>query len=126
RPGQGGVWRCATSTAGMLTSLATGSGKHRLLLGRRRARRSLSSVRSPASGPEAAQLWHARACPYEAARALAASDDEPAVREALARFEQLGARRWPRWSPDGYATVARAVFRVAHGRRPELTRPGSP
>jgi DNA-binding CsgD family transcriptional regulator len=36
--------------------------------------------------------WAARGCPYEAARALAESDDEDALREALDVFENLGAR----------------------------------
>lgn len=40
---------------------------------------------------QAATAWAARRCPYERARALA-EGDEPAQREALASFEQLGAR----------------------------------
>ncbi|HEY7295692.1 MAG TPA: AAA family ATPase, partial [Dehalococcoidia bacterium] len=39
----------------------------------------------------AAQRWQALGCPYEAAMALA-DGDEPALREALATFERLGAR----------------------------------
>jgi DNA-binding CsgD family transcriptional regulator len=40
----------------------------------------------------AAAAWAARGCRYEAARALAESTDEDALREALATFEGLGAR----------------------------------
>ena len=40
----------------------------------------------------AADAWNARGCPYEAARALAESDDEALLREALDVFESLGAR----------------------------------
>ena len=40
----------------------------------------------------AAEAWAARGCPYEAARALAESSDESALREALEAFEGLGAR----------------------------------
>ncbi len=40
----------------------------------------------------AAAHWRELGCPYEAARALAEGGDEPAVREALAEFERLGAR----------------------------------
>jgi DNA-binding CsgD family transcriptional regulator len=41
---------------------------------------------------EAAAAWWERDCPYEAARALAESGDEEALREALDVFEELGAR----------------------------------
>ena len=40
---------------------------------------------------EAAERWQAIGCPYEAALALADGDDEPALREALAVFDRLGA-----------------------------------
>lgn len=40
---------------------------------------------------EAAQAWQELNCPYEAARALADSDDEAALKAALAAFERLGA-----------------------------------
>ncbi len=40
---------------------------------------------------EAAAAWRALGCPYEAGLALAGSDDEASLREALQRFEQLGA-----------------------------------
>jgi DNA-binding CsgD family transcriptional regulator/tetratricopeptide (TPR) repeat protein/GTPase SAR1 family protein len=40
----------------------------------------------------AAKAWTARGCRYEAARALAESTDEGALREALLVFEELGAR----------------------------------
>jgi DNA-binding CsgD family transcriptional regulator len=41
---------------------------------------------------EAAEEWRRLDCPYEAARALAESDDEAALRQALEAFERLGAR----------------------------------
>jgi DNA-binding CsgD family transcriptional regulator len=41
---------------------------------------------------EAAQAWRDLGCSYEAARALAESDDETALKEALTVFEELGAR----------------------------------
>jgi predicted ATPase/DNA-binding CsgD family transcriptional regulator len=40
----------------------------------------------------AAARWQELGCPYEAAQALAYSDDEAALRCALAEFERLGAR----------------------------------
>jgi DNA-binding CsgD family transcriptional regulator len=40
---------------------------------------------------EAARLWSALGCPYEAALALADADDEASLREALHRLEDLGA-----------------------------------
>ena len=40
----------------------------------------------------AATTWQRLGCPYEALRALAESDDEAALKEALAGFEALGAR----------------------------------
>ena len=40
----------------------------------------------------AATAWEALGCPYEAARARTEGNDEAAVREAVAVFEQLGAR----------------------------------
>lgn len=40
----------------------------------------------------AAELWAELGCPYEAASALAESDNEAALLEALAEFERLGAR----------------------------------
>jgi DNA-binding CsgD family transcriptional regulator len=40
----------------------------------------------------AAASWQALGCPYEAARALADSDDEATLRQALAEFNRLGAR----------------------------------
>jgi DNA-binding CsgD family transcriptional regulator len=39
----------------------------------------------------AAAAWREIGCPYEEARALAASDDPDAVRQAVTTFEQLGA-----------------------------------
>jgi DNA-binding CsgD family transcriptional regulator len=43
-------------------------------------------------GPRAAQLWSAMGCPYEAALALADTDDENALRRALAELHALDAR----------------------------------
>ena len=40
---------------------------------------------------EAAQLWTGLGCPYEAAMALLDATDEPALREALRIFTDLGA-----------------------------------
>jgi DNA-binding NarL/FixJ family response regulator len=40
----------------------------------------------------AATAWQELGCPYEAARALADSRDEAALRDALDAFERLGAR----------------------------------
>jgi DNA-binding NarL/FixJ family response regulator len=40
----------------------------------------------------AADRWRALGCPYEAAAALADSDQEPQLREALAELERLGAQ----------------------------------
>jgi DNA-binding NarL/FixJ family response regulator len=40
----------------------------------------------------AADRWRALACPYEAAAALADSDQEPQLRAALTELERLGAR----------------------------------
>ena len=48
--------------------------------------------RSSGDWAGAAAAWRALGCPYEAARALADSDDETVLREALVAFEQLGAR----------------------------------
>jgi DNA-binding CsgD family transcriptional regulator len=46
---------------------------------------------------EAARAWRELGCPYEAARALSESDDEAALREALAEFERLGAQPMIQW-----------------------------
>jgi DNA-binding CsgD family transcriptional regulator len=40
----------------------------------------------------AADAWERLGCPYEAARASAEGDDPDAVRQAIARFDRLGAR----------------------------------
>jgi DNA-binding CsgD family transcriptional regulator len=40
---------------------------------------------------DAASSWHQLGCPYEAAWVLATYGDEPALREALAEFDRLGA-----------------------------------
>ena len=44
-----------------------------------------------AAAREAAEAWRQRGCPYEAARALAESEEGSAVREALAELDRLGA-----------------------------------
>jgi DNA-binding CsgD family transcriptional regulator len=41
---------------------------------------------------KAAESWHALGCPYEAALALADSDDHATVREAIDQLHELGAR----------------------------------
>ena len=41
---------------------------------------------------EAAALWEAQGCPYEAAQAMAESDSEPILRLALDRLDDLGAK----------------------------------
>jgi ATP/maltotriose-dependent transcriptional regulator MalT len=45
-----------------------------------------------ASPAAAADAWRARKCPYEAARALAESEDQELLLEALGEFERLGAQ----------------------------------
>jgi DNA-binding CsgD family transcriptional regulator len=40
----------------------------------------------------AAELWEEMGCPYEAALALSAADDDDALRRALAEFHRLGAQ----------------------------------
>ncbi len=88
-------------------ALALAKGAH---VGDRRARLLVASPRPargeiavPASAlpfalelngdPDAAaREWTALGCPYEAALALAASDDEAALRRALAELQRLGAR----------------------------------
>jgi DNA-binding NarL/FixJ family response regulator len=64
----------------------------------------------------AADRWRALGCPYEAAAALADSDQEPQLRAALTELERLGARPLA-------ALVARrlrelGVRAVARGPRP--------
>jgi DNA-binding CsgD family transcriptional regulator len=46
---------------------------------------------------EAAEAWRGLNCPYEAARALSESDDEAALKHALAELERLGARPMAQW-----------------------------
>ena len=69
---------------------------------------------------EAAAAWDAAAAPYEAARARAESDDEDALRMALAEFERLDAR------PDAARARRRlrrlGVARVPRGPRPSTRR----
>lgn len=49
------------------------------------------SIRGDWAG--AAELWQDLGCPYERALALAAADDEAALREGLDELNRLGARR---------------------------------
>lgn len=60
----------------------------------------------------AAGLWTDLGCPYEAALALGASDDEGALRQALGELERLGAR------PAAAAVAQRLRALVARGPRP--------
>ena len=75
-------------------SSRTGSGRParstRSGLDRRAVRRQIAG---DAAG--AAAAWAAQGCVYESARALAESDDEGALRDALAELEELGARPPP-------------------------------
>jgi DNA-binding CsgD family transcriptional regulator/tetratricopeptide (TPR) repeat protein len=64
---------------------------------------------------EAAAAWRERACPYEAARALAEAEDEAALREALAVFEGLGAEPAAKAVRHGLRGLGAAVPR---GPRP--------
>ena len=59
----------------------------------RRSRRSIGRMRSNSTGQQrdAADAGGSIGCPYEEALALGGSDDEALLREALQRFEQLGA-----------------------------------
>ena len=63
----------------------------------------------------ASEAWRARGCPYEAARALAESDDDEALLEALAELERLGAG--PAAKLTRLALRARGVA-VPRGPRP--------
>jgi DNA-binding CsgD family transcriptional regulator/tetratricopeptide (TPR) repeat protein len=63
----------------------------------------------------AAEAWAARGCSYESARALAESDDEAALREALDAFEELGARP--------AAQLVRQALRAAGAPVPRGPRP---
>jgi len=58
---------------------------------------------------EAAAAWDRRGCRYEAALALFDAQDEPSLREALRRFDDLGAK--------AAATLARRALRVLGARR---------
>ena len=58
---------------------------------RARARRGAISPQMAGAPREAAAIWIALGCPYEAAWALAESGDEEALHDALAKFERLGA-----------------------------------
>jgi DNA-binding CsgD family transcriptional regulator/tetratricopeptide (TPR) repeat protein len=65
---------------------------------------------------EAASMWRDLGCPYEAARALAGSDDEGLLREAFATFDTLGAR-------PAAASVVRRMRKLGHRAIPRGARP---
>jgi DNA-binding CsgD family transcriptional regulator len=65
----------------------------------------------------AAEAWRSRGCTYEAARALAESDDAGAVGEALETFEELGARP--------AAQLARQALRATGAPVPRGPRPAT-
>jgi DNA-binding CsgD family transcriptional regulator len=64
----------------------------------------------------AAERWRALGCPYEAATALADSDQEAPLRTALAEFERLGAR--PAAALAGRRLRELGVRGLARGPRP--------
>lgn len=64
---------------------------------------------------EAAASWRQLGCPYEAARVLATHGDEPALREALAEFDRLGAEPATRFTRRRMR--ATGVRRVPRGAR---------
>jgi DNA-binding CsgD family transcriptional regulator len=73
--------------------------------------------------PAAAKLWDDIGCPYEAALARAETDEEPALRQALAGFQNLGA------VPAARLTVQRlrehGVRSIGRGpRRSTINNPG--
>lgn len=65
---------------------------------------------------EAAEHWQALNCPYEAARALAESDDETHLKEALTTFERLGAQPLARALRHRMQTLG--ITGIARGPRP--------
>jgi DNA-binding CsgD family transcriptional regulator len=65
----------------------------------------------------AAEAWAARGCVFESARALAESDDEGALREALDAFEELGSRP--------AAQLVRQALRAAGAPVPRGPRPAT-
>jgi DNA-binding NarL/FixJ family response regulator len=64
----------------------------------------------------AADRWQALGCPYEAADALADSDQEPQLRAALSELERLGAR--PRAAAVARKLRELGVRGLARGPRP--------
>jgi DNA-binding CsgD family transcriptional regulator len=71
----------------------------------------------------AADRWRALGCPYEAAAALADSDQEPQLRQALTELERLGARPWPPRSPAGCGSWGSGVWPEGPVPPPAPTRP---
>jgi DNA-binding CsgD family transcriptional regulator len=65
---------------------------------------------------KAGELWREIGCPYEAALALAAGDDPLAVRQAIDRLQQLGAR--PAAAVVARGLRERGVRGVPRGPRP--------
>ena len=74
----------------------------------------------------AAHYWRGAGCPYEAALARAASDDDEEVRAAIEELQAMGARPAARSSPAACANAASAASRAARSRALARTRPASP
>jgi DNA-binding CsgD family transcriptional regulator len=75
---------------------------------------------------EAAQLWAELGCPYEAALALADTDDDEAARRGLIELQRLGARPaaaivTQRLRERGVRRVPRGPNRIARGNPGNLT-----
>lgn len=65
---------------------------------------------------DAAEAWTALGCPFEAARALAESDDEDEVRSAVVAFDALGARVAAQRARERLAELG--AKRIPRGPRP--------
>jgi DNA-binding NarL/FixJ family response regulator len=65
----------------------------------------------------AAELWTEKGCPYEAALALADSDDPVQVRKAIDQLQQLGAK--PAAAIIGRRLRQRGVRGIPRGPRPQ-------
>ena len=71
----------------------------------------------------AAELWEDIGCPYEAAFAWVETDEEPALREALAAFQRLGAVPAARFAAQRLRN--RGVRSIGRGpRRSTINNPG--
>ena len=73
---------------------------------------------------EAAELWRKLGCPYDAALALADTDEEGPLRRALEELQRLDARAGgrDRGPPPARARGTRAATRTASGHPPESGR----